>query len=315
MWQTHIMESMKTAISRCDPSQILYIEAMKTISAWCPVIKTFYFGDVRDLLGTKKMDSTVPLFQQYPEYNKFPYKDCLFEADGFGYGMEEGQYPAKKRATLVNADEDFAVLMLLHCIDSEYEMMESVKGMWVLEPFMVILRIGTGEVINEGSFLAAAVANQHYKSLFKLELGEVLTVPLIPGIPPEGHSLYLRDGNADATFLKHALLMLHCKNIMSEVVQPSEKLNKKRLKNNKLPFFSYHILKVVLPGSVGGKKTISLGTGTRHRLNFCMGHFKHYTREKPLFGKHSGLFWWNEFARGDKELGIVEKDYNIEVKK
>ena len=101
---------------------------------------------------------------------------------------------------------------------------------------------------------------------------------------------WVREAGADMTFMKHALLMLHCKNIVTEKVLPSEKLNKKRLKNHKLPFYSYHILKMVLPGSVEGKITISIGTGTRHKLNFCMDHFKHYTEEKPLFEKHAGLF-------------------------
>jgi hypothetical protein len=309
------MEGMKFAMERTTPREVLYIETMKTIYLWAPRMHTIYFGNVRDLVATKKMDATTPLFQQYPEYNKFPYRECIFEADGFGDTHTVGQYPARKRAIFASADENFAVLMLMHCVDADLESMSLIKGMWVLEPFVAILRIGTGDKINTGTYLDAIVKNKHAGKLLELDLGACITIPLISFVPDTSHDLWFEDGGPDITFLKYALLMLHCKNIVNEKVLPSEKLNKKRQKSGKLPFYTYHVLKVTLPGTVGGKREVALGTGIHQRLNFCMGHYKHYTAEKPLFGKLTGLWWWNDFARGSKELGIVEKEHHVTIKK
>lgn len=316
MWQTHIMEGMQYFINKMNQigsEDIVYIEAMKYVHAIVPRIPTFYFGNIDDVIA-HKLDKTTPIFQQYPQYNKLPYSNCLFEGNGFGYNKDAGQYSANKRAILVDGDDNFMVVFLLNYIDEEPPSYTGyVKDMWVLEPYMGIVRIGEGNEIKEGTYVDLAFRRNHAEKIFKIKLGECMPVPLTqyPSTTPDQ---WLREAGADMTFMKHALLMLHCKNIVTEKVLPSEKLNKKRLKNHKLPFYSYHILKVVLPGSVGGKVTISVGTGTRHRLNFCMGHFKHYTEEKPLFGKHAGLFWWNEYARGNPELGKVEKEYHVEVK-
>ena len=307
------MEGMKYSLERTNPKERLYIEAMKTVYAWVPRMHTFFFGNINELISAK-LDKTTPLFKQYPEYNKLPYGQCLFEGDGFGFNYKEGSsYPAKKRAIFVDGDDNFAVIMLLHHVDEDHiTIMDELKGKWVLEPFMAILRIGTGDEIKPFTYLEAVVRNGHAGQLLSLDLGECKTVPLLSFVPLDGHDLWLKDGGADITFLKHALLMMHCKNIVTEKVLPSEKLNRKRLKNNKLPFYTYHTLKVIVPGTVGGKKTVAIGTGTHQRLNFCMGHYKHYTADKPLFGKHTGLWWWNGYARGNPELGRVDKEYHIE---
>ena len=58
----------------------------------------------------------------------------------------------------------------------------------------------------------------------------------------------------------------------------------------------------------GGNDGISLAKA----LHICRGHFKDY-REKPLFGKVSGMFWWQPHVRGTAEAGIVEKEYRIKL--
>ncbi|MCW2652018.1 MAG: hypothetical protein JWR32_2994 [Mycobacterium sp.] len=66
---------------------------------------------------------------------------------------------------------------------------------------------------------------------------------------------------------------------------------------------------IVLPG--GG--TVSDGTGG-HRataLHRVRGHFKTFTSERPLMGKHVGTYWWGWQVRGSSKYGTVVSDYEL----
>jgi hypothetical protein len=130
--------------------------------------------------------------------------------------------------------------------------------------------------------------------------------------PTKIHSAYLDVWIGFCITLVHkALLLLNCKNISTEKNYPPEALNRKRIKQGKQPLFTYHTL-VVNPMR---EKKRSDGeheqTGIKQRLHFCRGHFKEYTESNKLFGKHTGLYWWQPMVRGNKELGLVHKDYEV----
>jgi hypothetical protein len=59
----------------------------------------------------------------------------------------------------------------------------------------------------------------------------------------------------------------------------------------------------------GGAQT----NGLRSALHICRGHFKSYTEDAPLFGKHTGTYWWADRVRGDRSRGRVEKDYAVKL--
>ena len=131
---------------------------------------------------------------------------------------------------------------------------------------------------------------------------------------PENFREYFRIWlSATAAICVIAQKILQCKNISTEKNYPPEALNKKRIKQGKQPLFTYHTL-VVNPMS---EKTRSDGphetTGIKQRLHFCRGHFKEYTEQNKLFGKHTGLYWWQPMVRGNKELGLVHKDYQVKA--
>ena len=110
--------------------------------------------------------------------------------------------------------------------------------------------------------------------------------------------------------------ILNCQNVITKDVLPPEKLNRKRIRNGKLPLYSYKILEVV-KGKPRSKNAGSVPWDYKSpanvRFHLCRGHFKTFTQDKPLFGKYSGTFWWNPQSRGNKELGEVEKDYEVKV--
>jgi len=121
----------------------------------------------------------------------------------------------------------------------------------------------------------------------------------------------MEEDGPDITVLNSLLKLLNCKNISTEKYYPSEKLNKSRKMLGKQPLFTYHTL-VVNPMSEKKRSNAEHEpTGIKQRLHFCRGHFKEYTEQNKLFGKHTGLYWWQPMVRGNKELGLVHKDYEV----
>ncbi len=109
---------------------------------------------------------------------------------------------------------------------------------------------------------------------------------------------------------------LHCKNITLREVVPSQPRVMVTGRKHGAPkkLVRYHVLDIepmrrVLRGEGGmGER----GEGVKQALHVCRGHFKDY-RQRGLFGKRKGLFWWDQHARGDVKVGIVEKDYAVKA--
>lgn len=116
-----------------------------------------------------------------------------------------------------------------------------------------------------------------------------------------------------ANALLHALTLLHCKNVGSEVIQPPVKVQEKRAKRGRSKLFSYRELTVKVGGTQ--RRVASLVTGAHRdlRLHSVRGHFKHFTEDRPAFGKLTGTFWCPPFLKGHGEFGVVEKDYRLET--
>ncbi len=51
--------------------------------------------------------------------------------------------------------------------------------------------------------------------------------------------------------------------------------------------------------------------GLVHALHICRGHFKDY-RDKGLFGRNKGIYWWDQHMRGDESAGVIIKDYAVQ---
>lgn len=115
------------------------------------------------------------------------------------------------------------------------------------------------------------------------------------------------------TLINVSLLLLNTKNVESVKVEPPAKLVKKRKKKGKPPLLSYHLLTVTVPRSKRYDTTGSQDTGIKKRVHLCRGHFRYYSKEKPLFGKYSGMVWVQPHVRGSKDQGMVVKDYVVKT--
>jgi hypothetical protein len=109
------------------------------------------------------------------------------------------------------------------------------------------------------------------------------------------------------------MMLLDTKNIHVLENHPPLKLNKKRIKKGKSPLYKYHTLLVKVPGNYQKRKWGNKGNNLVG-LHLCRGHFKTYTKENPLLGKHVGRYWWQPQARGNKKQGVIMKDYSVEIK-
>jgi hypothetical protein len=112
----------------------------------------------------------------------------------------------------------------------------------------------------------------------------------------------------DAAFL--AISMMHCKNVALAEVVPPAALSKARERRKGLPLLRYYELEIEPMKKVLRSEGRIAETGLNQALHICRGHFKDY-RKSGLFGRHKGLYWWDQHARGDADFGVVVKDYSI----
>jgi len=191
-------------------------------------------------------------------------------------------YNKYKSAQLFCPHPDIPKLNVIFSFIGIESVADGKKGAWVLVPGCI--------VVEESGASKIGLISKEDKEDFKAEL------------------------NHSGSRLFALSKIISCKNISAETIKPPEKVNKKRIKNGKLPLYSYHVLNISPFGSKKNGQTNEQSSNL-HRLHFCRGHFKEYTAEKPLFGRITGLYWWQPTLRGNKDLGFVDKDYNVDVKK
>jgi hypothetical protein len=104
------------------------------------------------------------------------------------------------------------------------------------------------------------------------------------------------------------LRWLVAKNITLVPHQFSKK-TRKHFKRTKKGTQKYYTLGITT--SMKRYESIPTGKEGNTPLHLCRGHLKHYTEEKPLFGKYSGTFFIPAHVRGNKKNGVVIKNYKL----
>lgn len=108
--------------------------------------------------------------------------------------------------------------------------------------------------------------------------------------------------------------LMNCKNVIVEE-QPQTKREKRMAVHDaakgKLTF-RYHLLKVRKANKVYDLEHSSSDRG-EYATHICRGHFKTFTDESPLLGKHVGTYWWESHVRGRDNDHVVDKDYEVQA--
>jgi hypothetical protein len=99
-------------------------------------------------------------------------------------------------------------------------------------------------------------------------------------------------------------LTLSCSNIRQEVIQPPEKLNRKRIKNGRVPFSEFRVLDLARPpGALRDPEDYEEGPSRNSpRLHLRRCHIRHYTRTGKSVMIASQMI-------GKADLGTIQKTY------
>jgi len=201
---------------------------------------------------------------------------------------------------LTNYDNDFNFLRT-------YVFIWAKEYGWMLLPIVQLFRIGqnfTEEMI-EGIPHESQTSDGELHNAMSLVSGEFTKKKEASAI----HKICA----TSLTIVEMIVKLLNCKNIIAVKNNPPSKLNQKRKRSGKLPLFSYYTLRIN-PSDEDDRDNKSQ-TLNHNRIHLCRGHFKRYTKENPLFGKISGLWWWQPHVRGQNKDGVVIKDYKLDTTK
>lgn len=115
---------------------------------------------------------------------------------------------------------------------------------------------------------------------------------------------------SDALPFMFALSLTHCRNVtMSDMAVPAA-VAKKRAKKGTVSL-TFKVLDIKPMRQKLARPTKGGSSDTKNAMHFVRGHMKHFSAEKPLFGKHTGTYWWNLSVRGDEAVGTASKEYQV----
>lgn len=230
----------------------------------------FYVGDVAVLDGISKP-------QEFP---RLPFSMCVFE-------FQDDDPKGIKRPFFVLAEELGASDPARNCIRVHsfcpYHMRGGKDDLWLHNGWVEVNRQTDtyDSFVNKHtvSFLAAGPDFECLADAHTLE-----------------HSMV-----ASAQLLCAFLSVLNCSNVeVTEIAEPKI-LNRKRLKNRKVPIYSYKTL--VLKSRQQRLVTNGYGTHESPRIHLRRGHIKR---------RKTGNFWWEPCVIGDRVRGIIIKDYHAD---
>lgn len=135
---------------------------------------------------------------------------------------------------------------------------------------------------------------------------------------PANHPIYANEQD-ERHLLAHfrtawlALSFMHCKNvqIIDNKPTPVTGVHKYFRRNKGVSTrLVYKTLEINPMKEILRKEGQSESVGLIKALHICRGHFKEY-KGAGLFGKHKGLYWWDNHVRGSADAGVILKDYKV----
>lgn len=265
------------------------------------------FQEFFPLLENVFDDKSRVFFGPCAEHVRLPYNICWFEFQNIVQDIPITEDVPKRGILVREMDKDLIWVWTVNC--------SKLYKKWVVSPQQYFITVG--KTISEHKMMRDMVTSSLKKSgasdsvIQSYYEANIWPLPMINGMDVNLSQGLLKDDYRDLVALNAALMLLNCKNIVSEDNLPPEKLNRKRNKNGKQELFTYKTLKLVLPTESKNIGKEYLPSGAKVRIHLCRGHFKKYTKEAPLFGRYTGLYWWEPHIRGDKNEGMVIKDYKI----
>jgi hypothetical protein len=104
-----------------------------------------------------------------------------------------------------------------------------------------------------------------------------------------------------------SISFMHCKNVGLRDCTPPEKLSLAHQKKHGQKLLRYHVLEIEPLRKLLDQYRTGARGDLRHALHICRGHFKTFTEDAPLLGRHTGTYWWAPQVRGAKDVGVVRQ--------
>lgn len=275
-------------------------EYVKSVISGITNAQKFHLGLSDDIHEVIK---SVPKLFSGEKFLKMPYDECWFDYDQNPESIIDGVATTKEAILIRKIFEDrFKDHLFAGTVVSYFPDYKK----WRLSPILYVISINKNfdpsdlTALNEWGIPRKMMSGS----------GNLMPIGVVDG-PPEMLRQEELGARVNLTVAHKALMLLNCKNVVAQTIEPDAKFNKARRKRGKQELFSYKTLHLVLPqdkaSSNGGDETM----GEHNRIHLCRGHFKEYTEESPLFGKYTGLYWWQPHIRGQNKDGIVLKTYDI----
>lgn len=312
MYAHQVISDLEKTLKIPTLTDMLYREGVKLLIDNIKNAQHFYLGDFQDLkqpLKTTLTEDCQLFMNESSQFARLPYKKCWFEFDNKKVDVPLEEDVPKRGMLVIELAEDLIWVWIVNYVKA--------MGMWSLSPQQYYITIGKTLVENEAVFklIKAFHAKDNNQKPLEESIGNsnVFPMPISVHLNAKTRISLAHDDNRDLYVLNSALLLLNCKNIETVEVKPPEKLNKKRRKNGKQEIFVYKTLRLSLPATKKEHSKNSENLEEANRIHLCRGHFKIYTEINPLFGKYTGIYWWQPHIRGSKSEGIIEKDYHIKT--
>lgn len=114
------------------------------------------------------------------------------------------------------------------------------------------------------------------------------------------------DLNSEEVAIFQLFASLNCENVSHQTLQAPKSLQKKRSKKGKHPLFEYKVLDVSVPKNKATHSYSGEGDRNSPRVHLRRGHIRRTPNGKAV--------WVQPHVVGDKDQGVIHKDYHISPK-
>ena len=313
MYAHQVIEDLEgTLRARAIPSP-LYRDSIKFVVKNIKNSQQFFLGEFKDFkiaLETTLTENTALFLNDTSPFTRLPYKVCWFEFTNTFKDVSPEENVPKRGILAIQIEQDLIWMWIVNYMQS--------MAVWALSPQSYYISIG--KKLSEDTVFLSMVLKmnpailQDKIAMENIHKSNIFPMPLSDTIDSKTSYEIGKDDQRDMYVLNSALVLLNCKNVETEDILPPDKVNKKRRKNGKQELFTYKILQLKLPAVRNSNPGVENSTPEEtKRIHLCRGHFKIFTDENPLFGKHTGVYWWQPHLRGDMKVGLVEKDYHLKT--
>lgn len=150
-------------------------------------------------------------------------------------------------------------------------------------------------------------------SMIAASRGSMLLVPYQDEMTDAQKQASVDELSAAFLSLYFAICLLHTKNIVVKDEEAPQKKQKRHATINRTPQTQFKVLDIA-PLKQEVRRTTTADptlSEIKKALHLCRGHYRRYTEESKLFGKHTGIFWIPAHVRGSKDAGEIKKDYRV----